>query len=372
MRKFILFIIFFPSVVTAQFIYEDEQIFNFFDEFNDSEEITIGKNPWATDGIDSTLGEAYISQVPQGQFGVRFQLPPDTSITTVKDIRFGCYWATGFNHLIDLSYASGSTTITVEWTWGSGEEGGLYLVYFYNPYTGELLDYYSWSQNTEIFVVPSQLDKIQLSAGYSGTLSAAWYEIYSPNGGETIEGGSIYTISYDGFYFITDSVDIAFSSDSGETWNSIVENYWSSNEIYEWSVPIVSSENCLIRLGDYPCNFDISDSVFTITYPVQVNNETDLPKEFLLSQNYPNPFNPTTKIKYTIPIVETRHASSLQMVTLKIYDILGNEVAKLVNEEKPAGEYEVEFDGSNLPSGIYFYQLKAASFIQTKKMVLLK
>ncbi|MGB5287902.1 MAG: T9SS type A sorting domain-containing protein, partial [Ignavibacteriaceae bacterium] len=98
---------------------------------------------------------------------------------------------------------------------------------------------------------------------------------------------------------------------------------------------------------------------------------------FSLSQNYPNPFNPTTKIKYTIPSVETRHASALQMVTLKVYDVLGNEIATLVNEEKLAGEYEVEFtvgqDSSpDIASGIYFYRLTAGDFIQTKKMVLLR
>jgi len=96
------------------------------------------------------------------------------------------------------------------------------------------------------------------------------------------------------------------------------------------------------------------------------------PKEFLLYQNYPNPFNPTTKIKYTIPNVETHRDASLQMVTLKVYDVLGNEVATLVNEEKQPGVYEVEFDASNLSSGIYFYQLKAGNFIDTKKMILMK
>ena len=92
------------------------------------------------------------------------------------------------------------------------------------------------------------------------------------------------------------------------------------------------------------------------------------PAQFSLSQNYPNPFNPSTSMQFTI--------GSKQFVTLKIYDILGKEIATLVNEEKPAGEYEVEFSatggGSNLPSGIYFYQLKAGEFVETKKMVLLK
>lgn len=87
-------------------------------------------------------------------------------------------------------------------------------------------------------------------------------------------------------------------------------------------------------------------------------------KSYFLSQNYPNPFNPTTKIKYRVP--------DFSLITLKVYDILGREVATLVNEEKPAGEYEVEFGGANLPSGVYFYQLKAGNFVETKQMVLIK
>jgi len=97
----------------------------------------------------------------------------------------------------------------------------------------------------------------------------------------------------------------------------------------------------------------------------------------VLYQNYPNPFNPSTKIKYSIPKVETHRDVSLQMVILKVYDVLGNEVATLVNEEKQPGVYEVEFDShsnesQNLSSGIYFYQLKAGNFISIKKMVLLR
>jgi len=106
------------------------------------------------------------------------------------------------------------------------------------------------------------------------------------------------------------------------------------------------------------------------------NEKNNLPSSFDLLQNYPNPFNPTTKIKFTIPQVETRVGSSLQIVTLKVYDILGNEIATLVNEEKQPGIYEVEFNTSSIKhlpsSGIYFYRLEAGSFVQTRKMVLLK
>jgi photosystem II stability/assembly factor-like uncharacterized protein len=88
------------------------------------------------------------------------------------------------------------------------------------------------------------------------------------------------------------------------------------------------------------------------------------PSRLMLSQNYPNPFNPRTSLQFAI--------GSRQFVQLKVYDVLGNEIATLVNEEKSAGNYELEFDGTTLPSGIYFYQLKAGSYIATKKMVIMK
>jgi len=85
---------------------------------------------------------------------------------------------------------------------------------------------------------------------------------------------------------------------------------------------------------------------------------------YLLEQCYPNPFNPTTTIKYSIP--------EMSKVILKLYNLLGEEVATLVNEEKVTGYHQVEFSATNLPSGVYFYQIKAGSFVETKKMILLK
>jgi hypothetical protein len=101
-----------------------------------------------------------------------------------------------------------------------------------------------------------------------------------------------------------------------------------------------------------------------VDYLGTVENNSWSVAKFTLSQNYPNPFNPTTTVNYQIP--------ELSFVTLKVYDVLGNEIATLVNEEKPAGSYEVDFSGNNLTSGIYFYQLQAGEFIETKKMILLK
>jgi hypothetical protein len=109
------------------------------------------------------------------------------------------------------------------------------------------------------------------------------------------------------------------------------------------------------------------------TVPVGIkSNNFNIPDNFSLSQNYPNPFNPVTKIKFTVPlsrgVPEGRGAS----VNLKIYDILGREIATLVNEPLSPGAYEVEWDASNYPSGVYFYKLITAGYTETRKMVLVK
>ena len=120
-------------------------------------------------------------------------------------------------------------------------------------------------------------------------------------------------------------------------------------------------------------------AIITYANPTSINENPVTPNSFYLYQNSPNPFNPTTSIQYAI--------GSRQFVQLKVYDVLGNEVATLVNEEKPAGIYEVEFNATshsgevrNLTSGIYFYELKAGNpstgsgqgFVETKKMILMK
>jgi hypothetical protein len=95
----------------------------------------------------------------------------------------------------------------------------------------------------------------------------------------------------------------------------------------------------------------------------KINNE-QTPKEYSLGDNYPNPFNPSTTINYSLPVDEK--------VVLKVYDILGKEVAILVNEQKPAGNYQIKFNASLLSSGVYIYKLQAGDFISSKKMLLLK
>ncbi len=98
--------------------------------------------------------------------------------------------------------------------------------------------------------------------------------------------------------------------------------------------------------------------------PVGVDDNNPLPENYSLSQNYPNPFNPSTTISYSIPVEG--------IVTLKIFNLLGEEVKTLVNEVQNAGSHNVSFDAVNLTSGIYFYSIKSGNFTDVKKMILLK
>ena len=124
-----------------------------------------------------------------------------------------------------------------------------------------------------------------------------------------------------------------------------------------------------LQAGKYQYRLKQIDYDGTFEYSNIIEVTVEASTKFSLEQNYPNPFNPITAISYQLPVNGK--------ATLKVYDILGNEVATLVNQEKPAGTYEIEFNShsgnvQNLPSGVYFYQLKTGNFIQTKKMILMK
>ena len=128
----------------------------------------------------------------------------------------------------------------------------------------------------------------------------------------------------------------------------------------------IQEDDITVSGNSFTVNLDPSTiTTFISEYsPVDVGDFSKTPDEFHLFQNYPNPFNPSTTLSWHAPV------SSRQ--TLKIYDILGNEVATIIDEFRPAGTYEVKFEAGKLTSGIYIYQLKAGSFVDTKKLMLLK
>ena len=124
-----------------------------------------------------------------------------------------------------------------------------------------------------------------------------------------------------------------------------------------------------LNAGTYLYRLKQIDFDGTTSYSNEIEVDINLPMEYVLEQNYPNPFNPSTKIKYTIPAVGT---SLMKFVQLKVFDVLGNEIATLVDEYKPAGRYEVEFNAAVLTSGVYFYRLLTNGKSETKKMTVLK
>ncbi|MBK8553219.1 MAG: T9SS type A sorting domain-containing protein [Ignavibacteria bacterium] len=159
--------------------------------------------------------------------------------------------------------------------------------------------------------------------------------------------------------------DIERSNVTGQTsevWKKIgfvnghgTSSAWSNYEFTDRSLTS-GKYNYRLKQIEYNGNFEY----FNLTEEVVIG----VPDKFELSQNYPNPFNPSTNLEFGI--------SNLEFVSLKVYDAMGKEVATLVNEIKPAGRYEVTFDGSNLGSGVYFYKIKAGSFTAVKRMILIK
>jgi len=188
--------------------------------------------------------------------------------------------------------------------------------------------------------------------------------VASPNGGEVWDLGTNHNITWTSTGVT--NVMIELSINNGASWTTVIASTPSTGS-YSWLVPPPASTQCLIRISDAgnPATNDVSDNVFTINDPPGVEDQfSGIPDDFALLQNYPNPFNPNTTIYYGLP-----EESSVE---LKIYDILGNQIMKYVEDQQAAGYHKINFDASGFISGIYFYQLQAGDFVETKKMILMK
>ena len=139
-----------------------------------------------------------------------------------------------------------------------------------------------------------------------------------------------------------------------------VEGYGNSNSSKQYSF----TDSEIYESGNYNYRLRQTDNDGTFEYSDVVTVTVGVPVLYSLGQNYPNPFNPETRIDYTIP--------KQQHILLRVYNILGVMVKELVNEVKPAGNYTITFDGSDLPSGVYVYRIQAEGFSENKKMTLLK
>jgi photosystem II stability/assembly factor-like uncharacterized protein len=159
--------------------------------------------------------------------------------------------------------------------------------------------------------------------------------------------------------YVGNDLGVFISVDGGTTWENF--NDGLPTAVIAMDLNITRS-NDVIRVATH--GNGVYERKLLSTIVTSINDNETIVQDFRLEQNYPNPFNPTTIIKYTV--------GKRQFVNIKVYDVLGNEVTSLVNEEKPAGTFEIRFDGSGLSSGTYFYKLNAGSFVETRKMILLK
>jgi hypothetical protein len=160
------------------------------------------------------------------------------------------------------------------------------------------------------------------------------------------------------------NLDIYYKTASANSWSKITGKISASLKKYTWTVPNISSDSCQIKLVDSEDSTCSIISAYFYINAVEGVSEVKYPAEYSLSQNYPNPFNPSTRIKYALP--------KDGFVNLKLYDIMGREVATFVTGYKKRGWYEFEFNASRLSSGFYIYKLKVNDYISIKKMILLK
>lgn len=211
---------------------------------------------------------------------------------------------------------------------------------------------------------------------YNSIGDSVWVNRYN-GGASDIDGGSAIALDKSGSIFIT-----GYSTNVSTSFDYTTIKYKSDGE-EDWRIEYTNSDFAGSSEEPFAIFVDISANVYitgmsaldyaTVKYvplPTSVENSPlNIPDRFSLEQNYPNPFNPSTKIKFSVPAVGTLRTTFVQ---LKVYDVLGNVVATLVNEFKQAGSYEAEFDASAFSSGVYFYQLKTTDFIGAKKMILIK
>jgi hypothetical protein len=321
--------------------------------------ISFGLDSTATDGIDPQLGEwQYPTDVCPGwlpYFCAKFILPPfDGSLDSPKDFRFGLLPFTG-QKIHRIYCITNDIEVMIEYDLPTGVTlnlsdvlGGVLFTATLENSGSYTIPYQYWiSGQIRMFVDYNNVIPVELTSFTASVLQ---------NEKEVQLNWTTATETNNSGYEVLRSVQ----NDDG--WNKIgfVPGYGTTTEpkLYSFTDEDVTT-------GIYKYCLKQIDFNGTFTYSNEIKVEVDFsPKEFVLYQNYPNPFNPSTTIKYQIP--------ELSLVTLKIFDVVGNEITTLVKEEKPIGSYKVEFDASSLPSGVYFYKLQAGSFIETKKMIIIK
>jgi len=334
---------------------------------------------------DDGKGAAYIFRRDGSNWG-------DEQKLTASDGAYSDYF--GFSVSI-----SGDYTIVGAWQNGSNDEGAAYIF----RKTGS-----NWGDEQKLTASDGEgYDNF----GFSVSISGDFAIIGAIGGNHNIDpSGAVYIFRRDGLFWMEEeklsasdasqydtfghsvsiSGDYAVIGQPGQTglgftgsayiikrngtdWTEIQKITASDgaiDDLFGYSVSL-SGDYTIVGSPQDDASGPYSGSAYVYSgFVVGVENEQlEYPHYYRLTQNFPNPFNPSTKIKFTIPHLGAYRNTPIQLI---VYDVLGNEIVTLVNKEKPAGNYEVEFDGTGLPSGVYFYRLQAGNFIKTKKMLLMK
>lgn len=161
-------------------------------------------------------------------------------------------------------------------------------------------------------------------------------------------------------FLAVDQIGVMVSKDNGSSWSIITGNLTLEKDYI--NKLFIHNENLYAAMNAI-------HGLWKIPLIIAEVNEPKIPTQFILEQNYPNPFNPTTKIKFSILPDKKRETSNVKLI---VYDVLAREIKTLLNKPLQAGNFEVEFDGGNLSSGVYYYKLSAGNFSETKKMLLLR
>ncbi len=324
------------------------------------EYLEIGLDSTATDSLDEHLGEYDLPLIPPPGWPAYFKLPVG-NIKVHKDFRFGELPYTGTKiHRLQFCSECGAT---IHWVLPEGATGQLKDLLggiFVNvPMIGSG-SYYVSNFNINdlrmtinyVNVVPVELvsftakvidSKVELNWTTATETNNRGFEIERQTGSEQSAQGKWETIGFvPGSGTTTEPKSYSFTDNLSHTLTHTLN--------------LTLALKYRLKQIDYDGSYKYSNEAeVTVDFT---------PKEFVLYQNYPNPFNPVTTISWQSPVGSHQ--------TLKIFDVLGSEIATLVDEFREAGRYEIEFDAKNLSSGIYYYKLNAGEYFQTKKMMLMK
>lgn len=334
----------------------EKRFYNHIDFYNENLGVIIDATEQTTTGPNTTER--------------RFHLVTTDGGTTWKEISIGTSMVNYYFDKIQFLNPNRLLAVNTKGLWISEDTAKTWIKIFDNPHQYGKLNFHFYDMKYGVVTTDYVKSFVTANGGNN------WYEIEKPS---IIYVNDCALIGHD----VSGEMRVLEAGHSGE----LLEYYFNNNG----QVPYVRKLTTYTRNNLNKINVFVKDNFpnvwivgngFTTLFrqfeKIVSVSENEMPvNTYSLSQNYPNPFNPSTTIEYVIPNAEMRHGMSQNHVTLKIYDILGREIATLVNEYQLPGKYSVQFNvetrgRESLPSGIYFYRLHAGKYSTTRKMILLK